>query len=207
MRRVRDRVIDPHDPERHEEWKELLVYSHIPEGFWDCTVEAITEPTVRAFAEGAVTNAPSWLGRGTGFYFHGPGNSGKTSLMCLLGMEAARRGDCVLYLAMRDLPAVMFREAGEESRHNRLKRCDVLLLDDLGSERFGLHTAAGAAMEHAVRDVTERGRSLIVTSNISWSDFPTQYAEVPLFVSSLQRKVYPQAIINSQWPTSPETPW
>ena len=208
MRRVRDYVIDPEDPERLDEWREVLIKSRIPEKFWTCTAKAITAPDVRTFVEEAIENAKTWLGRGTGFYLHGGFNSGKTGVMCILGMDACRRGDCVTYLALRDLAGVRFRETKEfELVNDRLYRTDVLLLDDLGSERFRLLSAAGAAMEETVRIVSEKARSVIATSNISWKRFPDHYAEVEAFVSTLKRCVHPFAVINDQWPDTLEKPW
>jgi hypothetical protein len=49
--------------------------------------------------------------------------------------------------------------------------------------------------------VYDRGRSLIVTSNLSWRQTEEQYgAEQAPFVSVLKRMIDPVIVENRQWP-------
>ncbi len=205
MRRIRDYAENLKDP---GEWEDWLRRCRIPSGYWHCSPSQISKREVREFVEGGIANIKSWLGNGMGFYLHGPFNSGKSALAAILAMDAARRAERVLWLSVRDLASVRFRETPEFAAVNdALYHCDLLVVDDLGAERFRLTGAAGAALEEAIRIPYDRSRSVIVTSNISWGDFPVHYAEIDGFVSVLKRRIYPFAVVNDQWPDGPGTPW
>jgi len=136
---------------------------------------------------------------------HGPLNSGKSSVAAVLAMDCVKRAEVVTWIPVRDIPAVRFGEKPEIK--SRLSRTDVLIIDDLGSEGFRLQSAAGAALEETARVVYDRGRTLILTSNIHWDDLPSQYSEIAPFVSVIQRRVVPVGIVNDQWPDAPESAW
>ena len=180
MRRVREWCIGP-EADDASDWREALSRSRIPEGYWGGTPAAIKDPELRGWLERTLESAPQWLGQGVGFYLHGPLNSGKSSIAAILAMDAVRRCERVLWLPVRDVPAVRFGEQPQVAA--ALQRADVLVLDDLGAERFRLESAAGSALEEVARIVYDRGRSLITTSNISWEDFPGQYSDIEPFVS------------------------
>ena len=63
--------------------------------------------------------------------------------------------------------------------------------------------AGGGAIEETVRVMYDRQRTLIVTSNIPWSDLPKTYARNAPLVSVIQRMCVPIALVNPQWPGEP----
>jgi DNA replication protein DnaC len=204
-RRIRDRVINP--DEEPSGWRLALEEAGIPAKHWGAAVETIREGSVRNWLAGALSNAATWLSDGVGFYLHGPLNSGKSGSAAVLAMDALRRCERVLWLPVRDVPLVRFRE-GERGKllDDRLQRADLLVLDDLGAERFRLSSAAGPALEETLRIVYDRDRSVIITSNIAWDEFisTSPYArEAEPLVSVIRRRCYPVPIINDQWPLSP----
>jgi DNA replication protein DnaC len=145
-----------------------------------------------------------WLGKGYGAFFHGPENTGKSSLAAIFAMEALRRIEQVLWLHVRDVPAVRFRENPEFAKvDDLLHQADFLVLDDLGAERFRMSSAAGPALEETVRILYERNRSVFVTSNFSWKAFDEHYSkEARPLVSVLNRVVIPVAL-TIPWPGEP----
>jgi DNA replication protein DnaC len=204
-RRIRDRVLNPsEDPVG---WRQALEASQIPEKHWPATADAIGDSRLRAWVAGACANAEGWMGSGSGFFLNGPLNSGKSSIAAILSMEGLLRAERVLWLAVRDVPLVRFRE-GERGKalDDLLHRADLLVLDDLGAERFRLTSAAGPALEETVRIVYDRNRPVIITSNIAWEEFITTspYArEAEPLVSVIRRKCWSMPIVNGQWPMAP----
>jgi DNA replication protein DnaC len=206
MRRIRDRVVNPQeDPAA---WRLALERSGIPDKHWGASVEAIREPRIAQWLAGACANATDWMGNGIGFFLHGPLNSGKSGAAAVLAKEGLVRVERVMWLPVRDVPLVRFRE-GERGKalDDQLRAADLLVLDDLGAERFRLSSAAGPALEETLRIMYDRGRSVVITSNIEWQEFITTspYArEAEPLVSVIRRKCHPVPIVNSQWPLTPE---
>lgn len=200
MRRVRDHRRDPEDdPSR---WKDALRAANLPERYWSATADAIKGYDLRAWVIRQLDAEKQWLAEGKGWYLMGDLNSGKSSIAAIFLKDAVMRCERALWLSVRDVPTARFRE-GDRGKMlaDKLDHCDLLVLDDLGSERFKLSSAAGAALEETARILYDRGRSLIVTANLSWRQLGEQYrAEAEPFVSVLQRLVSPYHVVNGQWP-------
>lgn len=162
---------------------------------------AIKAPAVVTSVQTCIDTMPTWLGEGRGFYFDGPLGTGKSSIAAILGMAAMKRCERVTWLPVRDVPAVRFRENDAMKRvDDRLRTTDLLILDDLGAERFRLSSAAGTALEECIRMIYDRNRSLIVSSNVSWSAFLRDYgAQAEPLMSVVTRIVQPIQIVNPQW--------
>lgn len=203
MRRIRGHKRGPDkDPER---WREALSATNLPERYWRATVAAIKSPDIVRWLTGRLEDAPQWLLGGRGYYVCGPLNAGKSCIAAILLMEAVKRMETALWLSVRDVPGVRFRESPRNAElDDRLRACDLLVLDDLGAERFKRTGPAASALEETVRIVYDRGRSLIVTSNFSWRQLDREYGQLnePL-VSVMRRMVSPKEILNDQWPLEP----
>ncbi len=199
MRRVRERLRGPEDGP--DQWAHLLADANIPERYQRARVDALTPGSaVRTWLESATNAAQDWMGTGRSFYLHGPFESGKSSAAAIIAADAVARCECVLWLPVRDVPAVRFREDDRAKRLNtRLSSTDLLILDDLGSERFKHDGAAGSALEETIRIMYDRERSVIITSNVRWESFPDTYARIPPLVSVVQRMATPIEICNTQW--------
>lgn len=206
MRRVREACINPKTDT--SEWREALTRAGLPEMYWRSNIPAVAVPEIVEWISTAVCEIKTWLGRGNGFYIFGDLNSGKSSLAAILLMEAAKRCERCMWLPVREVPTVRFRETARHSAMaDRLETLDLLVLDDLGAENFRLTSAAGAALEAVARIMYDRGRSLIITSNISWDHLDRAYAEASGFVSVVKRRVVPVGIVNDQWPSGLRSAW
>ena len=198
-RRIRERKRGPDvDLDR---WVTALRDARVPERYWPADPSQIEPEKLRRWVENTIETAPAWLAEGRGWYLMGDLNAGKSSIAALLLMEALKRCERCLWMPVRDVPTAAFREGERgEDLNWRLHNCDVLVLDDLGSERFRLRSAAGAALEETARIMYDRGRSLIVTANLSWRQFSEHYkAEAEPFVSVMRRMVEPYHVQNEQW--------
>lgn len=176
--------------------------AQIPERYWGADSNSIRVDHIRRWVEHNVEMAPEWLADGKGFYVNGPLNAGKSSIAAILAKEAVWRCESVLWMSVRDVPAARFRETDRSAEiDDHLHVCDLLVLDDLGSERFKRTGPAASALEETVRIVYDRGRSIIVTSNLSWRQLGLEYGTLnePL-VSVLRRMVTPVEVKNDQWP-------
>lgn len=196
---LRDRRLDPsEDPEA---WLHALKRARIPDRYWTATAECVKGDSRWIFE--ALADPGRWAGRGYGFHISGPFNTGKTAAAAVLMMEMIRRCHACLWLAVREVPAVRFHEGALGDLDQRLMQADMVVIDDLGAERFKLDGPAGTALEETVRIVTERGRSINFTSNSPWSNFAADYASVPAFVSVVERHTVP-IVLSQPWPGAPD---
>lgn len=199
---VREHRLDPNDETDRGRIEAALQRACIPRRFWTARpgeVKGRNGWIMQALAE-----PEKWAGEGHGFYLHGPFNTGKSAAACILARDFVLRAHKVLFLKVCDVPRVRFHEDDEASMLDaRLRACDLLVLDDLGSERFRLDSAAGAALEEVARIMYDKQRPMLVTSNKSWeTEFPGSYGGVPAFISVVQRMCIPVAMIDT-WPDRP----
>jgi DNA replication protein DnaC len=198
---VRDRRMFPEeDPAA---WQAALKRAGIPERFW--TADPALVKGNNRWIHQAIEDTGFWAAKGYGFFLHGEFNTGKSAAAAILAMEFIRRCHVVTWLPVRDVPRVRFHEGDGADTDTRLRTTDLLVVDDLGSERFRLESAAGGALEEVVRIVYERSRPVLLTSNKAWTEFPTTYAKIPAFVSLVTRLSFPIAL-GHQWPNAPNMP-
>ncbi len=201
MRRIRDRQPSRDPRENRAHWNAICESAHLPARYWSATPGAIHRaPEVRRFLIERC-NDPTWMAEGKGFYLHGPLNSGKSSAAAILMMDALQRCEKALWLSVRDVAPVRFRESDRFAAiDDALQVADLLVLDDLGSERFRLTSAGGAALEETIRICYDRQRPVIITSNLSWEQFEAHYkADAEPLVSVVSRFVEPVAVLNDEW--------
>lgn len=106
----------------------------------------------------------------------GPIGTGKTQLAIALGLEAARKRHHVAFWRAADLVRTLVeaRDARELSRlQRRLQRVEVLILDELGFVPFD--RIGGELLFNVIADRYER-RSVMLTSNLSFSEWPKVFA-------------------------------
>jgi DNA replication protein DnaC len=182
-------------------WLAALRRARIPDRYWAARPEWVRGDHRWIFD---ALNAPEkWADKGWGFYLGGAFNTGKTACAAILMMEFVRRCHNVLWIAVREVPGMRFHEGALAALDERLMTADMVVLDDLGAERFKLDGPGGTALEETVRIVTERGRSITFTSNAAWEKLAINYAVVPAFVSVVQRHTIP-VMLTQTWPGAPD---
>lgn len=95
-----------------------------------------------------------------GLLFFGKPDSGKTFLSCCIANEALDAGKSVI---MRSMPQLLVQR--DDSMLDRLLRCDLLVIDDLGAERS---TSYGQEYVYAIVDGRYSAKKpMIVSTNLT----------------------------------------
>lgn len=195
---IRERRFGPEDG---TQWFAALKRARIPERYWSAQLAAVKDDA--RWLHEAINHPEAWADKGWGFYINGPFNTGKTAAAALLAMEFVKRCHHVLWLAVREIPGVRWRQNDAlAALDTRLGTADMVVVDDLGAENFKVDSLAWTTLEETVRIVTERGRSVTFTSNTAWESFPAVYRALPAFVSVVRRYTIPVSL-TSTWPDEP----
>jgi DNA replication protein DnaC len=131
----------------------------------------------------------------------GPVGTGKTLLATALGVEAARRRRRVAFMRAADLVREL-REARDERSlgmmHRRLKKADLLILDELGFVPFD--QAGGELLFNVLVD-RHGTRSTILTTNLAFSEWVQVFGSEKLTTALLDRLGQHAHVITTRGPS------
>src|SRR5829696_2500284 len=117
----------------------------------------------------------------------GPVGTGKTHVAISLGVEAARRRFRVAFYRAADLVRTL-TEAREERTltllHRRLRRVDLLILDELGFVPFG---RTGGELLFDLISERHEIRSTLITTNLSFGEWVEVFGDEKLTTALLDR--------------------
>lgn len=128
------------------------------------------------------------FGTGSGnLLFVGGTGLGKTFLSACIARVVADRGFSVAYESAHDLFSKLEKNRfnpDEQSREDveKLHSCDLLIIDDLGTEMPGNFTTA--ALYHLLNDRLLAGKSMIISTNLNVEEAGRRYS--PQIASRLQ---------------------
>jgi DNA replication protein DnaC len=136
-----------------------------------------------------------WIRKAENVVLVGPIGTGKTHLAIALGMEAARQRQHVLFTRAADLVRMLVeaRDQRELNRiQRRLARVDLLIVDELGFVPFD--RAGGELLFNAIAARYER-RSVLVTTNLNFSEWPKVFADDEKLTTALLDRLADRATI------------
>lgn len=115
----------------------------------------------------------AFIERGDNVIFAGPIGTGKTHLAIALGVEAAGQRRHVAFYRAADLVSTL-REARDNRSlgrlHRRTRRVELLILDEVGFVPFD--RTGGELLFNLLADRYQSRRSVIVTTNLSFAEWP-----------------------------------
>lgn len=132
--------------------------------------------------------------------FGNPGR-GKTHMAIGLGLKACEAGMNVLFKN-----AALLSTELTEARDNfvlgklekRLQRADLLILDEMGYVSFDRHQSE--LLFRVVADRSERG-SIIVTTNLPFSEWPGMFDSTPLVAALIDRLTFRSYLLDMNGPS------
>lgn len=137
-------------------------------------MEALYDDMEHEYVGGFTTHSPN-------LYFYGPVGTGKTFLLSAIAKGVLDKGYTVLYQTAPDLVDFLVQYAfmypsdrkGAEDRRNYIFSCDLLVIDDLGSERTNDQVIS--ALFEVINGRLIAGRPTIISSNLELGELAEVY--------------------------------
>ena len=142
--------------------------------------------SVRQYMQGVIAGcrrfAAQFEEKGGNLVFYGSTGTGKTFLAGCIARELIERYLSVVYLSATDLFDMMARdrfsrdeEGQEESSLRSILECDLLIIDDLGTELSNSFT--NSQLFYCLNERLSGGKSTIITTNLSPGQLGREYSE------------------------------
>lgn len=131
----------------------------------------------------------------TNLIFLGNPGTGKSHIATSLGVEACKQGKSVAFYTAANLGNILMEMQDEQqlSRFiNRLKKVELLIIDELGYVEMSHQTAQ--LMFQIFSEKCERG-SIIVTSNLEFTEWSNIFQDERMTAAILDRLIYNSKII------------
>lgn len=136
-----------------------------------------------------------WLKQKENILMLGAVGTGKTHLAIALGIEAARRGKLVRFFRVADLVNALQLKHDDGTLikfHRGLAKADLIILDELGYVPF--HRTGSELLFNIVTACYEH-QSVIVTSNLEFSQWCTIFGDAKLTAALVDRLVHHARIL------------
>ncbi len=112
-------------------------------------------------------------------FLYGDTGVGKTFLSHCIARELLASAHCVLYFSAYDLferlASQAFSSDKTAGRDDRIFDCDLLIIDDLGTELT--NSFVSSALFLCINERLLRQRSTVISTNLTWGNFSELYSE------------------------------
>ena len=136
---------------------------------------------MKAVIEECRSYAEHFREKGGNILFTGPAGTGKTFLTNCIAKELLDQAEAVLYLTAADLFQILTDkrfDRGDEDREERYRgilECDLLIIDDLGTE---LNNSLGnSELFYCINDRGLKGRATMISTNLPMNELRDNYSE------------------------------
>ena len=154
--------------------------------YYSRTPKGTEEKSQLEYANGAVKVANKFIENfkdsDTNIFIYGNTGSGKTFLVNCIAKEIIEQGFSVVYLSAVHffdvLSERMYKNYDDPSKTDRLEivdSCDLLIIDDLGTELVNSFTQS--ALFDCINDRILKGKHTIISSNLSLKELQQNYSE------------------------------
>ena len=156
--------------------------ANVPEKFWYATIAEVPKhlPYVKKVLS-YYTQMDELMGKGIGVYLYSSQNqTGKTSIAVALLKRAIKLQKTVFFEEAGRLKNALTRnEEFEDSvlLDSRIRRVDLLVVDDLGKEYRTSSGYAESTIENIIRDRVQSVRPFIITGNMTPKKIGSVYSE------------------------------
>jgi DNA replication protein DnaC len=167
------------------------------------TLDQLDWPALQGVSRTKVLELAScaYLQRAEDLIVLGPVGTGKTHLVTGLGVEAAKRRFRVVFTRAADLVRTLLEARDERTlgqMHRRLRRADLLIIDELGFVPFD--RAGGELLFNLLSDRYET-RSTAITSNLSFGEWVQVFSNEKLTTALLDRLGHHAHILVTRGPS------
>jgi len=127
--------------------------------------------------------------------FLGSVGTGKTHLATAIALKACQQGRCVRFFTAASLANILLERNGKGSLNaflGTLRKAELLVIDEIGF--VPLHKDAAELLFQVISDCYER-RSLIITSNLEFSQWNTVFGDNRLTAALIDRLIHHSHIV------------
>ena len=136
--------------------------------------------TARRAYDGAWNFVRNFDSRFQNLFLYGSTGVGKTFLSHCIAGELLKTSHCVLYFSAYDLfdrlaHSTFSRKPGADQEEDFIYDCDLLIIDDLGTELT--NSFVSSELFFCINERLTRRRSTIISTNLKLEDFSAAYSE------------------------------
>ena len=137
----------------------------------------------------------SFLGAKENLIFMGTVGTGKTHLATAIALKACQEGRDVRFFTAAELGNILLEKNSKGSLNSFLagmKKTELIVIDEVGF--VPLHKDAAELLFQVISDCYER-RSLLITSNLEFSQWNTIFGDNRLTAALVDRLIHPSHIV------------
>ena len=157
-----------------------LYYSKIPKDYWLLELNSLDVKNIyKRFAKKYIINLDNVVENGLGMILCGVKRGiGKTSILSIIGKKAIIKGFKVFYVIAQNIIDDRFTE--EQDILDRIKECDLLLVDELDKVVMKTESNIPKLLENLLRDLLPNKKPIILATNFTEEEVEERFNIISL---------------------------